>query len=106
MEQWTNRRACRSGQSNTRFHAGAAWLEAAIRVRATKESPSPELRSADALARKMLDFPGRRFTLARTADGRISEERTRAALGAVARGIFREGTARHGISHGCGARER
>src|SRR2546430_4965736 len=47
----------------------------------------------------MLDFPGGHFTLARTADVRISEKRNRNPLGAVARGVFRERAARHGISH-------
>ncbi len=53
----------------------------------------------------MLDFPGQHFSLARQSldlDGAIPEERNRNAVGAVAGGIFREGTAGHGISHGRG----
>src|SRR5262249_24652873 len=49
----------------------------------------------------MLDFPSRHFRLARTgdADGRVPKKGNRNALGAMASGIFRKGTAGLGISH-------
>src|SRR5206468_422154 len=109
MAQRGDRRARHPSKPGARFYAGVTRFKSPVRIGPAKAFTRSQLRFAHALAAQNARFSRVAFKSRAQSvdvDGAIPEERNRNAVGAVGGGIFREGAARHGISHGGGAGER
>src|SRR5437763_16716214 len=102
MEKWRDRCARDRCKSDALFYARVTLHKAPVRIGSSKKPTAFQLRPADALEAQKTRLSSSAFYSPRTADGRVSQERNRNALGAVARGLYREGAARHGLPHGRG----